>query len=175
MRPLANSGWKAFQQTRSLLPRTTRRFAGDSHGSHHSEPVNESLGKGFWVTLAAIPTGALLYNILASGEKPFITRWIESYGHWQNKWAETNALRSAYIQQAREDRNIIVNSKYRGPSELNGAEVFNAGSPYNVPAGHGINLDKLVEHYEIKSREVDAKIASNMRAREEAAARERLS
>jgi hypothetical protein len=25
--------------------------------------------------------------------------------------------------------------------------VFHAGSPFNVPAGHHTNLDKVVEHY----------------------------
>jgi hypothetical protein len=25
--------------------------------------------------------------------------------------------------------------------------VFHAGSPFNVPAGHNANLDKVVEHY----------------------------
>lgn len=32
--------------------------------------------------------------------------------------------------------------------------IFNTGSPYNVPAGHGTgNLDKVIAHYEKKNKE----------------------
>lgn len=41
---------------------------------------------------------------------------------------------------------------------LDAHRVFNTGSPYNVPAGHGgANLDKLIAHYENKNFEEQAK------------------
>jgi hypothetical protein len=33
--------------------------------------------------------------------------------------------------------------------------VFNVGSPYNVPAGSRVNLDKVIAHYEKMNSEVD--------------------
>ncbi|KAL8723815.1 MAG: hypothetical protein Q9181_007175 [Wetmoreana brouardii] len=43
--------------------------------------------------------------------------------------------------------------------------VFNTGSPYNVPAGHGANLDELIAHYKKKNAEQDAKTRARMEAR----------
>lgn len=43
---------------------------------------------------------------------------------------------------------------------LTGNRVFNTGSPWNVPAGHGArNMDQLVAHYEKKNADAeDAKL-----------------
>lgn len=43
--------------------------------------------------------------------------------------------------------------------------VFNTGSPYNVPAGHGANLDGLIAHYKKKNAEQDAKTRARMETR----------
>jgi hypothetical protein len=47
--------------------------------------------------------------------------------------------------------------------------VFNVGSPYNVPAGSRINLDKVIEHYNKLNAEVDVE---RERAKERARRRE---
>lgn len=45
------------------------------------------------------------------------------------------------------------------------SRVFNTGSPFNVPAGHTVNLDKVIAHYHKenknsnKAREARAKAA----------------
>lgn len=47
--------------------------------------------------------------------------------------------------------------------------VFNVCSPYNVPAGSRINLDKVIEHYNKVNAEVDVE---RERAKERARRRE---
>ena len=46
--------------------------------------------------------------------------------------------------------------------------IFNTGSPYNVPAGHGANLDELINHYRKKNADQDAKTRARMEAKKEA-------
>lgn len=43
--------------------------------------------------------------------------------------------------------------------------VFNSGSPHNVPAGHGANLNELIAHYHRKNAEQDAKTRARMNAK----------
>lgn len=45
-------------------------------------------------------------------------------------------------------------------------QVFNGGSPYNVPAGHSVNLEKVIAHY----REEAARDEESKAAKREAAA-----
>lgn len=47
------------------------------------------------------------------------------------------------------------------------ARIFNTGSPYNVPAGHGANLDELINHYRKKNADQDAKTRARMEAKKE--------
>jgi len=49
--------------------------------------------------------------------------------------------------------------------------VFNTGSPFNVPAGSRVNLDKVIEHYKKQNAEVDVereRVKERARRREEA-------
>lgn len=48
---------------------------------------------------------------------------------------------------------------------------FNAGSPYNVPAGHYMNMDKVIAHYEEENRKTAAKIEEKMANRQTEQAR----
>lgn len=39
-----------------------------------------------------------------------------------------------------------------------GDRMFNHGCPSNVPPGHNVNLDELIEHYRRKNREMAEKV-----------------
>lgn len=43
--------------------------------------------------------------------------------------------------------------------------VFHAGSPFNVPAGHNTNLDKVVEHYKQKHYDEEERKATKARSK----------
>ncbi|KAL8704463.1 MAG: hypothetical protein Q9201_002379 [Fulgogasparrea decipioides] len=91
------------------------------HG-HHPEPVNESLGRGFYFVIAAIPLSFAVYKFSRSSDgssaesaQPWLTRMIKRYDDWQTRWADRNALHTKMIEQAGHDRNLFHNSQ---PSAL---------------------------------------------------------
>ena len=43
--------------------------------------------------------------------------------------------------------------------------VFHAGSPFNVPAGHNANLDKVVEHYRQQHLDEEERKATQARSK----------
>lgn len=43
--------------------------------------------------------------------------------------------------------------------------VFHAGSPFNVPAGHNANLDKVVEHYRQQHLDEEERKATKARSK----------
>ena len=45
-----------------------------------------------------------------------------------------------------------------------GRRVFTQGSPYNVPAGHYVNLDKVVAHYRKKHLDEEERKAKKIAA-----------
>ncbi|KAI9798426.1 MAG: hypothetical protein M1833_004820 [Piccolia ochrophora] len=146
----------------SSAPRVFRRFAGTGHSesAHHANPVNESFGKGFFVAIAVIPASFAAIKFLSSsmedGVSPLLTRVIDSYSVYKERWAERNTLHTRMIEQAAFDRNLFQSAERSPTFELRFPETFNVGSPYNVVAGHGgANLDKLMEHYQRENRECE--------------------
>ncbi|KAL8918972.1 MAG: hypothetical protein Q9208_007022 [Pyrenodesmia sp. 3 TL-2023] len=138
------------------------------HG-HHPEPVNESLGRGFYFVLAALPLSFAIYKFSRSSDgssaesaQPWFTRMLRAYDVWSNSWAVRNSLHTKAIEQASHDRNLFHNSKPSPLIDLKFPEIFNTGSPHNVPAGHGANLNELVAHYQRKNAEQDSKTRSRM-------------
>ncbi|KAL9606223.1 MAG: hypothetical protein Q9179_000620 [Wetmoreana sp. 5 TL-2023] len=101
----------------------------------------------------------------AESAQPWLTRMIKRYDDWQTRWADRNALHTKMIEQAGHDRNLFHNSQPSALVDLAFPEVFNTGSPYNVPAGHGANLDELIAHYKKKNAEQDAMTRARMEAR----------
>ena len=88
-----------------------------SHG-HHPEPVNESLGRGFYLTLAALPASFALYKLSRPSDdstdpasQPWLTRVIHSYDHWRDEWESRNTLHTAAIEQAAHDRHLFHGTK----------------------------------------------------------------
>ncbi|KAI9819572.1 MAG: hypothetical protein M1827_007022 [Pycnora praestabilis] len=136
--------------------------------THAPEPQNESLGKGFYITLSLLPLSFAIYKFSRSADgssadaaQPLFTRVINSYSGYKDKWAARNTLHTDMIEQAAFDRNLFQNSRGSGTVDLRFPEIFNTGCPYNVPAGHGgANLDRLIAHYEKKNAEAEeAKIS----------------
>ena len=41
--------------------------------------------------------------------------------------------------------------------------IFNTGSPWNIPAGHTANMDKLIAHYEKEAVEQQSKKLKDLR------------
>ncbi|KAI9809068.1 MAG: hypothetical protein M1825_002357 [Sarcosagium campestre] len=146
---------------RRCAERGTRRRnasteAHDAHG--HSEPVNESLGKGFYITLAAVPAtfaAVKFFRDAEDGETPVFTRLLERFDRYQQKFEDRNTVHTRMIEQAAFDRNLFHNSEKRTQTfNLRYPETFNTGSPYNVVAGQGGgNIDHMVEYYRNESME----------------------
>ncbi|OCK85096.1 hypothetical protein K432DRAFT_377935 [Lepidopterella palustris CBS 459.81] len=159
MQSLRRSAITVARNARSSLPRQPRRYAHDAHGSEHHGPVNESFGKGFYVAVATIPATIAFYKFSSTNtdERPLFTRLIESYSDLKTYWIERNDLHTQMIEQAARDKNLFLNSKPGTHIELSFPEIFNVGSPYNVPAGSGVNLDKLITKYQKEAFEENAK------------------
>ncbi|KAL8632126.1 hypothetical protein Q9189_002150 [Teloschistes chrysophthalmus] len=134
-----------------------------THHAHHPEPVNESL---------ALPLSFAVYKFSRSSDdsgdeasQPWFTRMIRRYDSWQRAFVERNALHTKMLEQAGHDRNLFHNSPRSEMIDLSFPEIFNTGSPYNVPAGHSANLDELIAHYKKKNAEQDAKVRARMERR----------
>ncbi|KAL8701501.1 MAG: hypothetical protein Q9224_000465 [Gallowayella concinna] len=145
-----------------------------THHDHHPEPLNEPLGRGFYFAVAVIPLSFALYKFSRASDRssaestqPWLTRIIRGYEDWHKSYAERNAMHTKMVEQAGHDRNIFTNSTPSPLVDLSFPEIFNTGSPYNVPAGHGANLDELINHYRRKRADQDAKTRARMDAKKE--------
>ncbi|EPE36581.1 NADH-ubiquinone oxidoreductase 17.8 kDa subunit [Glarea lozoyensis ATCC 20868] len=147
-------------------------FAGSSqeHGEHHAGPENESLGTGFFVVLAAIPLSIGLYSVSRpdkDGKPAGLSRFIDSFSHYKEKWATQNTLHVQAIEQAAYNRNVDQNATPSMHIDLRFPEIFNTGSPYNVIAGQGPrNMDALVAHYQKQNTDEDERRAKALAAKQ---------
>jgi hypothetical protein len=74
----------------------------------------------YYVVLALLPTSWLVYKLSRQSEdgKPAgLSRLIDSYSYYKEKWAARNTLHTAMIEQAAFDRNLFQSSK--GSSHIN--------------------------------------------------------
>ncbi|KAL1960812.1 hypothetical protein VTO42DRAFT_6642 [Malbranchea cinnamomea] len=164
---------RAAAPARSLLRRQQpRRFgssSAESHGEHHhhhAEPVNESLGRGFYIGVASIPVGLAVYKFSTSdpNTKPWLTRLIEEYSPSRKTWEERNALHTMAVERAAEDRHLFYSQNPPVTINLSCPEVFNTGSPINVPAGNGsADLTAVVAHYERKNKTIEEQRVAQMK------------
>ncbi|KAH8751776.1 NADH-ubiquinone oxidoreductase 17.8 kDa subunit [Hyaloscypha finlandica] len=141
-------------------------FAGESteHGHHTAGPKAESLGTAFYVVLAAVPLSIGVYAVSrtgADGKMTGLSKVIDSYSHYKEKWAARNNLHVAMVEQAAFDRNLFQSTPGSKHVELKFPEIFNTGSPFNVVAGQGArNMDQLVAHYDKLNADEEAKKAA---------------
>ncbi|KAL6720735.1 hypothetical protein ACLMJK_002660 [Lecanora helva] len=146
---------------------------GRTHHNHHPEPVNENLGRGFYISLAALALSFALYKFSRSSSsdpasagdpntQPLLTRAMQYYNYFQDRYAKINATHTAALERAGEDRNLFQSAPWTHHVELKFPEIFNTGSPYNVPAGHAADLTELKAHYERRNKEMEAKQMANL-------------
>lgn len=144
----------ALRSARGVRTQIQRRHA--SHGAgdaHHTSSGSESFGAGFFVAITAVPAAFFALNYATSGDKePYFTRLItNTYNKYANTWADRNSVHTEMIEQAAADRVLFLNEASNAPRhvDLRFPEIFNTGSPWNVPAGHGgANIDHLIAKYE---------------------------
>ena len=121
-------------------PQNTSSGHFDSAGQHaptshapHPEPVNESLGRGFYFALAVLPLSFALYKFSRSSDdpasQPWLTRVIGSYDHWRDEWTRRNTLHTAMIEQAAHDRHLFQGSPGSKVIELRFPELVSPSSP----------------------------------------------
>ncbi|EEH17499.2 hypothetical protein PABG_00062 [Paracoccidioides brasiliensis Pb03] len=161
---------RAAAPIRGLLRHQQPRRLGSSttHGEQHAaEPVNENFGRGFYMFIASVPIGLALYKYSTSDphSKPWMTRLIEKWFPEESLWESKNALHTAAIEQAAFDRHLFQSQSGGSLNlELSFPEVFNTGSPMNVPAGNGsADLTAVVAHYNAKNKKTEQDRVARMK------------
>ncbi|KAJ5059286.1 hypothetical protein J3E72DRAFT_219040 [Bipolaris maydis] len=151
MQSLRRTAVAASRTSRTPLSRQSRRYAHDEAHGHASPAVDEPMGWGFWGTIGVIPAGLALYSISRTDgddSKPYFTRLIaDATTGLHDKWTAQNDLHVRMIEQAGEDRVLFLNTKPQEHVEMKFPEIMNVGSPYNVPAGSQVQMDKVIEKY----------------------------
>ncbi|KAL9069815.1 MAG: hypothetical protein Q9161_005274 [Pseudevernia consocians] len=133
-----------------------------------NKPVNEPIGRGFYASIAALALSFALYKFSRSSspdpsakgdpsKQPLLTRAMAYYNYWQDEYARRNTMHTKMVEQAGADRNLFQSSPWTHHIDLKFPEIFNTGSPYNIPAGHSADLGALKAHYEKKNVEAEDK------------------
>ncbi|KAI8624693.1 hypothetical protein F5Y19DRAFT_453486 [Xylariaceae sp. FL1651] len=159
------------RRTRPTTVRSSRSYASESHGhDHHAAPqVNEGLGTAFYVFAGAVPVSILAYQISrpgADGEPSSFSKWLQQFDYF-NDWETRNTLRTQLFEQAAHDKHLFLNAGKSTHVELKTPELFNSGSPWNVPAGHYPNLDHVTEHYRQQAAAEEERKAKKLAAKAE--------
>ncbi|KAF1935713.1 hypothetical protein EJ02DRAFT_360897 [Clathrospora elynae] len=149
MQSLRRTAVTAARAGRTTLSRQSRRYAHEEHA--HGHAVNEPMGYGFYLTIGTIPVGWAIYAISRSNSdnsENYFTRLIASMtAGMHDKWTAQNDLHVRMIEQAGEDRVLFMNTRPQEHVEMRFPEIMNVGSPYNVPAGSQVQMDKVIEKY----------------------------
>ncbi|KAL2129024.1 hypothetical protein VTI74DRAFT_8320 [Chaetomium olivicolor] len=158
------------RQARTARPsgvRNTRSYA-SSHGhEHHAHNVEESLGTAFYLTFGLVPTSIFVYQISRPGENGELStlhKWFEKLSDYGNEWETKNHLMTAALEQAAHDKHLLYTAERSKHYELTYPEVFTHGSPFNVPAGHYANIDKVIAHYKQQHLDEEARKAKKLAA-----------
>ncbi|KAF1951941.1 hypothetical protein CC80DRAFT_480405 [Byssothecium circinans] len=157
MQSLRRTAASAARKGRTTLPRQPRRYAHDEHAHGHSHaPVSEPIGSGFWITVGSIPAAGLIYYVSRSDDPnapPFLTRMINKYTEADEKLTARNALHVQMMEKAGADKVLFKNSTPQEHVPMKFPEIMNVGSPYNVPAGSQVNMDKVIEKFRREANE----------------------
>ncbi|KAJ5752404.1 hypothetical protein N7520_009321 [Penicillium odoratum] len=154
--------------SRQLLRSQPPRRFGSSHA--HAEPVNESFGRSFYVTVGSFASAFLLYHFSKStqesGSESMISGLISKYTPSQEAFEQRNAIHTAMLEKAAEDRHLLQSQGPREAYELMQPDLMNSGSPWNVSPGSQADLSKVVAHYEQRNKDIDASRIARMQGRE---------
>ncbi|KAF9736172.1 hypothetical protein PMIN06_003801 [Paraphaeosphaeria minitans] len=155
MQALRRTAATTARKGRTAVSRQQRRYAHDEHHHTHSEPVNESMGLGFWIPIGAIPVFSGLYWISQSDPDapPIMTRLINKYTEATERYAERNALHVSMVEQAGNDRVLFTKTRPQEHVNMRFPEIMNQGSPFNVPAGQVNNMEKVIEKFKREAYE----------------------
>jgi hypothetical protein len=142
-----------------------RRFA--SHAAH-AEPVNESFGRSFYVSIGAFASAYVLYRLSKSteesGSQSWISNLIQKWTPSEKLFEERNAIHTALMEKAAQDRHLLQSQGPRATFELKQPEVsFNTSPPYNVPAGSSVDLSAVVAHYEQQNKQMEVARVARMK------------
>ncbi|CAK7243153.1 MAG: hypothetical protein STHCBS139747_004664 [Sporothrix thermara] len=136
----------------------------DAHHDAHHGPVDESFGTYGYVALGSIPLVYALYTLSRpgkDGEATALENYINKFSYMTAEAEARNTLHTAAVEQAAHDKNLLYTVDRQTNVDLRYPETFQSSSPYNVPAGHNINLDKIVAHYrEQHQKEVERQAAA---------------
>lgn len=158
-------------RTARPAPARNTRCYGSSHGDHHhhhhehAHNVEEPLGTAFYLTFGAIPASILVYTISQPGENDELStihRWFQKISDYGKEWETRNHLMTAALEQAAHDKHLLYGAERSTHFELTYPEVFTHGSPFNVPAGHYVNLDKVIAHYRQQHLDEEARKAKKL-------------
>ncbi|KAL8397646.1 hypothetical protein RB594_004382 [Gaeumannomyces avenae] len=169
MLSLRRGGASLARQSRALSLRQSRSYASGGHGHGHSHQVEESMGMAFYATFGAVPVSAALYYACqpgADGQPSSLTQAIDRLSDFRNDWETRNNWHTQAIEQAAHDKNLFYNVQRNTHVELKFPEIFQTGSPYNVPAGHYGNMDKVVAHYKQQHLEEEERKAKKLAAKQ---------
>ncbi|KAL6248994.1 hypothetical protein RBB50_004057 [Rhinocladiella similis] len=162
----------AARPLRRSLKHQTRRNAGHEaghgHGHGHTGPKesafhvdigsgNESLSRGFFISLALVPFAYAVYSISSSPNDNAISRLVKQYEDNKKADETKNVVYMTMLEQAASDRQLFAATARddSGP-RLRNPEAFNVGSPYNVSAGNGsANLSALAKFYQDENKEAE--------------------
>ncbi|KAI7783147.1 NADH-ubiquinone oxidoreductase 17.8 kDa subunit [Diaporthe eres] len=152
----------------AIAPRqATRSYAsdhghGDHHDHHHAPQVEESPGLGLYISLGAIGLSMFAYSI-SRDENSSLAKWVDSFrAESQKTWEYRNTLRSDIKDQAARDKHLFQTSQKDPGYELRTPELIDSGSPNNVPAGHYVNLDQVIQHYQKQHLDEEARKAKKL-------------
>ncbi|KAL1980027.1 hypothetical protein VTN96DRAFT_4786 [Rasamsonia emersonii] len=142
-----------------------RRF--DSHAAHHAAPANESFGPSFYVAVTTFATGYVLYRIhkasQESGSETWLSSLIRKWTPLEKVFEERNAIRTAAMEKAAVDRHLFASAPGKEYIDLKMPELFNAGSPYNVPPGSQADLSAVAAYYHQKNKEIEEQRVARMK------------
>jgi len=163
---------RVARRTRISRIRATRSYASGHHeaASGHAAPTNETLGPAFYIFAGALPASFALYYLSRAsetGEASRFTTYINQLANLGKRWEERNHLHTAAIEQAAQDRHLFNYAERSNHVDLRFPEVFQTGSQQNVPAGHYVNLDKVINHYRQQHLDEEEKKATSLAARAE--------
>ncbi|KAI1142725.1 hypothetical protein F5Y05DRAFT_365919 [Hypoxylon sp. FL0543] len=139
----------------------------DGHDHHHAPQVEEGLGTAFYIFAAAVPVSYVAYSASRpgpDGEPSSVSKWLRSFDYF-NDWELRNTLRTNIIEQAAHDKHLLLNAGKNPHVDLKMPELINAGSPWNVPAGHYPKLDYLTEHYRKQAAEEEERKVKKLLAK----------
>ncbi|KAI1857341.1 hypothetical protein JX265_008689 [Neoarthrinium moseri] len=141
----------AVRHTRAPAPRLARSYASEGHGHHAAPQVEEGLGTAFYVFIGLIPASIVGYSISrpgADGSPSSLSKWLSGFDYFRAEDEARNSLRTQLYEQAAHDKHLFLAQEKNLHIDLKMPELLNAGSPWNVPAGHrGRNMEELTEHY----------------------------